>query len=144
MTRPQRRPRVPDATDTDGTQPGVTRFDLVCRTGIVENVLALTRRWAEDRALRDRASARLAVLVRAAMAHGLRFDPRTMTLQVRWLDRDRIRVDLRWFDCAAAAKPSPGADRVGATTWLLDTVANTWGIGRTRNGWVHWIVVDTR
>lgn len=145
MTRPQRRRRWPDPGDIDArTPPGVTRFDLVCRPGAMETVLTLTRRWAEDRALRDRASARLAVLVRAAMAHGLRFEPRAMTLLVRWLDRDRVRVDLRWFDCSGAARPSPGADEVGATMWLLDTVADTWGIGRKGSGWVHWIVVDTR
>lgn len=124
--------------------PGVTRFDVVCRPDAVETTLALTRRWAADRALPDLAWARLAVVLRAAMAHGLRFDPRGVTLLVRWLDLDRVRLELRWRQCASTASPGAGADAVEDTTWLLDTIADDWGVGRSGGSWVQWIVVDTR
>lgn len=117
---------------------------MVCQPSAAETMVALTRRWAEDRALLAGPRERLAMLVRAAMSHGLRFDPRRVTLLIRWLDRDRVRMDLRWLGGSDTAQPSPEFDDVRATISTLDTFADEWGVGRKESGWVQWMVVDTR
>jgi anti-anti-sigma factor len=136
---------VPGSASADATPttPGVTRFDLLCHPEVVESVLALTRRWAEDRALSYAARERLATLTRAAMAHGLQFDPRRVTLLVRWLDLDRVRLELKWFGCSGAARPGTASSDVTATIATLDALSDEWGVGRRGDGWLHWIVADT-
>lgn len=126
------------------SSPGITRFDLVCRPYFGDAVLGLTRRWATDRALNRLAAERLANLVCAGVAHGQRFDPRGVTVVIRWEDPDRVRLDLRWLGCAKAARPSKDIDEVRETISTLDRCADEWGLGRSRLGWVHWMVFDTR
>lgn len=134
---PSRRPvAVPVA-------PGVTRFDLVCHAQLVDTVDDLMFRWGRDRALRATAAERLVDSVRAALGHGRRFCPRRLTVLVRWQDLERVRVDLRWRDCLDAATAQGDGDDPEATIWLLDQLSVDWGVGRTREGWVHWLVVDT-
>jgi hypothetical protein len=130
--------------DDEVEAPGVTRFDVVCRSHFVDTVLALTRRWAEDRALQDGAVTRLVRLMRAAVVHGRRFDPRGVTLLIRWQDPDRVRLDLRWRGCTRTARPSKAGDDVGATISTLDGSADEWGVVRRGHGWAHWMVFDTR
>jgi hypothetical protein len=129
-----------DLADAPG---GVTRFDVVCHPHVVETVLTLTRRWADDRALSDVARERLSAVVRAALEHGLRFDPRAAVIRIQWLDADRVHVDVRWFGCSDTARPTPAKNDVQATISTLDTHADQWGFGGGQRGWVHWMTVGT-
>jgi hypothetical protein len=129
-----------DLADAPG---GVTRFDVVCHPHVVETVLTLTRRWADDRALSDVARERLSAVVRAALGHGLRFDPRAVVIRIQWLDADRVRVDVRWLGCSETARPMPAKNDVQATISTLDTLADQWGFGGGQRGWVHWMTVAT-
>jgi hypothetical protein len=124
--------------------PGVTRFDVLNQPQVVQTVLGLMRRWAEDRALSDVARVRLAALVRATMGHGLRFGPRALTVLIGWVDPDRVRLEVRWIGCSTIASGNLSGHDVGATISTLDTLADGWGFGSGRSGWVHWMVVDTR
>lgn len=137
---------VADSEELDDADhvPGVTRIDVVCQPQAVGTVLAATRRWADDRALPVVACERLTGLVYAAIGYGLRFDPRGVTLLIRWIDPDRIRLDLRWHGCSATARESTADCDVSETISTLDAIAETWGFGRGRRGPVHWMVVDTR
>ena len=125
------------------TRLGVVRLDLVCQPQVVETVLVATRRWGKDRALSNLACERLTALVHAAMVHGLRFDPRGVTLLIRWLDPDRVRLDLRWHGCSSTARVALADGDVGATIATLDTLAEEWGFGSSRRGSIQWMVVDT-
>lgn len=123
--------------------PGVTRFDVPCRGhGTSDTLQSLIRGWADDRALSAGASGRLVALARAALAHGLRFEPREVALLVRWCDLERVRLDLRWIDCRDTARPDPEGDDVDATISTLDTLAADWGVTCVEGTWVHWIVAD--
>ncbi len=123
---------------------GVTRFDLICGAETTDTVLGLTRRWGEDRALGSGAVGRLGMLVRAAMEHGLRFAPRAVTVMVRWLDADRVRIDVRWHGCRATARPTATESDVESTAAALDVLAEDWGFTIGRSGPVQWMVLDTR
>jgi hypothetical protein len=134
-----------------GCEPtlGVTRIDLVCGPAIEQTAEALTRRWAQDRALRGPIAERLATLARTATEHGLRFEPRGLTLQIRWLDLDRIRLEVRWHGCSSTAHPSfrdPSRARgeIERVAAVLDEMADEWGIGSEARDEFHWMVVDTR
>lgn len=126
----------------DDGLPGVTRFDVICRVDAEAEttIVRLVETWAEDRALQVEARVRLATLVRAALDHGLAFNPRAVTVLVRWLDLERVRVDLRWWGCAEAARPHDGRHGLDATVSTLDALADDWGVRRTGPGWVHWLV----
>jgi hypothetical protein len=141
-----RRPdaRVLDALDTLEDEPhaaGVTRLDLVCGAQVVHTAHELARRWGRDRALATQTVDRLASLVVAAVAHGLRYDPRSVTITLQWLDLERVRVDVRWRGCGTVAAPSP--DDVDWTVGALDTLAEEWGFSTGRWGPVHWVVLRT-
>ncbi len=129
--------------------PGVTRFDVVCRPQVedveeVEGVvLELVDRWSEDRALRTDARARLVGVVRSAMGHGLQFEPRGLTVLIRWLDLDRVQVDLRWWRCSPTSSPGSSGQDLETTLATLDTLAAGWGVHRAGSRWVLWLVVDT-
>lgn len=129
--------------DVADAQDGVTRFDVVCHPHVVETVTTLTRRWADDRALSDVARERLSAVVRAALGHGLRFDPRAVVVLIQWLDPDRVRVDVRWLGCSDTARATPAMNDVQATISTLDTMADQWGFGGGQRGWVHWMIVAT-
>jgi hypothetical protein len=122
--------------------PRASRIDVVCGPDVLSTVLALTGRWAEERAVAEVARARLTALVRAAMEHGLRFDPRGVTMLIEWLDPGHVRLDVRWHGSAGTAStPVEGGD-VGATISTLDTLAERWGFGSSGGDPVHWMVVD--
>ncbi|MDF1605795.1 hypothetical protein [Nocardioides sp. YIM 152315] len=135
---------VPQEVPADlATPPGVARFDLLCHREVVETAVRLTDRWADDRALTGVDRERLVSLTHAAMTHGLRFEPSRMTLLIRWLDLDRVRLDLRWVGCSSTALPGTASRDVDATISTLDAIADEWGVGHSGSDWVHWIVAET-
>jgi hypothetical protein len=111
---------------------------------VVQTVLGLLRRWAENRALSEVARVRIASLVRAAMGHGQRFGPRALTILIGWVDPDRVRLEVRWLGCSASARVNMSGADVGVTISTLDTLADDWGFGRGQRCWIHWMIVDTR
>ena len=123
---------------------GVTRFDLICNARIPISVPGLARRWAEDRALSPEAVHRLVMLVRAAMEHGLRFDPRGLTMTLRWRDVDRVRIDVWWEGCRSTARRGVNDGDLESTAAALDVLAEDWGFATSRSGPVQWMVNDTR
>ncbi|WP_460709679.1 STAS domain-containing protein [Nocardioides dilutus] len=123
---------------------GVTRLDLVCGPDVARTAQELTRRWARDRALPAASVSRLGALVLAAITHGLRFDPRSVTIAVRWVDLDRVRVDVRWKGCSATARPAGASGDLESTTGTLDALAEDWGFSTNAWGPVQWMVLDTR
>lgn len=130
--------------EPDEVAAGVTRFDLICSAQTTETVQKLTRRWCEDRALSSSAVDRLVMLVRAAVGHGLRFAPGGVTLMLRWLDVDRVRIDVRWYGCRATARLATAESDLESTAAALDVLAENWGFATSRTGPVQWMVVDTR
>ena len=142
-------PWSPSANRVGEPSVGVTRIDLVCGPAIEQTAEALTRRWAQDRALRGPITERLATLALTATEHGLRFEPRGLTLQIRWLDLDRIRLEVRWHGCSSTAHPSsrdPSRVRgeIAQVAAVLDEMADEWGISSDAPAPVHWMVLDTR
>jgi hypothetical protein len=120
-------------------------MDLVCGPHVARTAHDLVLRWGRDRALSAAALGRLSALVLAAMAHGLRFDPRRVGIAMRWIDLDRVRVDVTWKGCSATAVPSAIDDEeLDATAETLDTYAAEWGFGTGRTGPIQWMVLDTR
>jgi hypothetical protein len=123
---------------------GVTRFDMICNARTPVTVAGLARRWGEDRVLSAAAVGRLAMLVRAAMEHGLRFDPRGVTMTLRWLDVDRVRIDVWWDGCSSTARRARFDGDLESTAAALDVLAEDWGFTTSRSGPVQWMVIDTR
>lgn len=122
--------------------PGVTRFDVLCRPRLVETVLDLTGRWAEDRALPANGRQRLAHLMHAAVEHGMRFEPRALSISMRWIDPERVRVDVHWFECTDAARTDGDGHDLASTIDTLDALAVDWGVGRTGDVSVQWLLAD--
>lgn len=123
---------------------GVTRFDLICNARTPITVPGLARRWGEDRVLAPAAVHRLAMLVRTATEHGLRFDPQGVTLTLRWLDVDRVRIDVWWEGCRPTARRGVSDSDLESTAAALDALAEDWGFAASRSGPVQWMVIDTR
>lgn len=123
---------------------GVTRVDLVCGPHVAHTAHELVRRWGRDRALAASALDRLASLVVAAVAHGLRFDPRSVSIAMQWLDLDRVRVDVRWRGCSATATVPSAEGELESTVGTLDALAEEWGFSTSNWGPVQWMVLDTR
>ncbi len=138
----QRAETVSEAWAT--SEAGVTRMDLVCSPRIEFTAQQMARRWGRDRALPAEAVDRLATLVLAAVRHGLRFGPRGVTILVRWLDTDRVRVDVRWRGCSGSALSRGPAGDVESTAATLDALAEGWGFGASSVDPVQWIVLDSR
>jgi hypothetical protein len=133
----------PDRLPGADPAPGVTRFDMLCQPRIVETVLDLMGRWAEDRALPENVRKRLDYLVGAAVEHGMRFEPRALAVSVRWTGLEQIRIDLRWFGCNNAARSHSRGHDLAATASTLDALAVEWGVGRLGDVSVQWIVANT-
>lgn len=136
--------RAVSVGDAGATMVGVTRMDLVCGPRIGLTAQELARRWGEDRALSVGAIDRLAALVLAAVGHGVRFDPRGVTIMVRWLDVDRVRVDVKWHGCSGMARLPVANGSVEATAATLDAFAEDWGFGTNTSGPIQWMVLNTR
>ena len=132
---------LPAATDSEA---GVTRMDLVCSSHIGFTARDMARRWGRDRALSPVTAERLLALIDAAVGYGLRFGPRGVTIMLRWLDPDRMRVDVKWRECSGTAiSPRPGGD-VESTAATFDALAEAWGFVTTNADPLQWIVLDTR
>jgi hypothetical protein len=138
------------ATGSEVPRPvaGVTRIDLVCGPRIEQTAEALARRWAQDRGLRNRAVERLGTLALTATEHGLRFDPRGLTMSIRWLDLDRICLEVRWHGCSrgahpSARRPSLPQGKIARTAAILDGLAADWGFRGGTEAPVHWMVLET-
>lgn len=127
---------------TPRTEPGVSRFDVICQPGIVDTVLDLTSRWADDRALPENARRRLGYLLGAAVEHGTRFEPRALTMLVRWVGVERVRIDLRWYGGTDAARQERPEQALAGTIATLDALATEWGLGHNGSAWIQWIVAD--
>ena len=84
------------------------------------------------------------MLVRAAMEHGLRFDPRGLTMTLRWRDVDRVRIDVWWEGCRSTARRGVNDGDLESTAAALDVLAEDWGFATSRSGPVQWMVIDTR
>ena len=136
MTAPPGLPLAPPA------HPGVTRFDVLCGPRAVETVLRLLGTWADDRALAQHARTRLTHVMDAALDHGLRFEPRAVTISVRWVDVERVRVDLRWFGGAEAARRQRAGRDLSTTIATLEALTVEWGVGRRAGVAVQWVVAD--
>lgn len=137
---------APDAPDVRGTHPplatgpGVSRFDLPCGPQAPDDAVELVGRWARDRALPAPAMDRLCRLTSAALAHGTRLHPRSVTVRLRWADPDRVLLDVQWHG-ARQVHPIAGskADEIAR---VMDAAADSWGFesGATPD---HWMVLDT-
>lgn len=134
-------------TDTDAgatTILGIARTEVGHSPQLEVAAQQLACRWGEDRALSAAAVGRLAALVVAAVRHGLRFDPRGVTIRLRWLDPDRVHLEVRWHGCSGTA-PSPVASGgIESTAATLDAYAEEWGFGISKSGPTQWMVIDTR
>lgn len=145
MSRVGQASRPARSEDVDGLDAlGVTRFDLICNPQLTVTVPGLAQRWGQDRALPVAALGRLVLLLRAAVEHGLRFDPHGVTVTLRWLDVDRVRVDTWWDGCRATARVAETSGDLESTATVLDFLAEDWGFATSSSGPVHWMVLDTR
>jgi hypothetical protein len=151
MTGCERASRA-DAELRDGGAPdlpGVTRFDLVCGEGMDAAARDLARGWCSDRAVPGAAADGIVTLVVAAVRHGLRFGPRAVVIGLRWLDPDRVAVDVRWRGCArvaestAAGSTAAGRPDLELTAAAFDALSESWGLRILTPDPVHWFVVDT-
>jgi hypothetical protein len=123
--------------------PGASRFDVACGPQVRDTCAGHVRRWARDRALSERAADRLCVLTSAAVGHGLRYGPHGVSVIIRWMDPDRIRIDVRWHGCSGVTRSSVDTQALESTIDLFDSVAESWGFGPGSPG-SHWMVVDSR
>lgn len=138
----QLNPTDPDVQVT--TLLGMTRIDLVRNPQVGQTARQLALQWAQDRALTDAAIGRLTALVDAAVGHGVRFDPRRVTIRLRWLDPDRVRVDVKWRGCSGTARATVTSGDIEVTVATLDAYAEDWGFGISDDGPVQWMIIDTR
>lgn len=123
---------------------GVTRFDLACSQQVGYAAQALARRWAEDRALPATSVDCITTLVLAAVRHGLRFGPKAMTITLRWLDPDRVLIDVSWHRCRGMAVSSVDTADLESTADVFETLTVDWGFGASGFAPRQWMVVDTR
>ena len=121
--------------------PGVSRFDLFCGPRVRETCEHLVRRWAEDRALPARAVDRICVLTSAALGHGLLYQPRGVSVTMRWADVDRVRVDVLWHGCTRVSQGTVSSEKLESTVALFDAAAVRWGFGHGSPS--QWMVVDS-
>ncbi len=139
------------ATRADGTceaststYAGVTRSEVLCGPRTADTAVELARQWGQDRVIGSAAVDRLADVVLAAVANGLRFDPERVTLTLQWLDLDRIRVAAEWRGCSRAAPTRDSGYDARASLATLDALADHWGFESSRSGRMQWMVLDTR
>ncbi|WP_203231381.1 hypothetical protein [Nocardioides caldifontis] len=135
-----RRPAVGAQPATVDDGPGVTHVEVPCDRRPPEATEALVRRWGRDRALPAPAVDDLCRVAREALVPDLPEGAHHLTLSLRWVDLDRVRVDLRWHGppgALAGSAPEAGT----ATAPVLDEVAESWGAATDASA--QWVVVDT-
>lgn len=116
---------------------------MICGPRVRETCEQQVRRWAHDRALPARTADRLSVLTSAALRHGLLYGPRGVSVTMRWVDPDRVRVDVRWHGCTRVSRGTVSSDKLESTVALFDAVAESWGFGHGSPA-SQWMVVDSR
>ncbi|WP_156390979.1 MULTISPECIES: hypothetical protein [unclassified Nocardioides] len=121
----------------------MTTFDLDCRPGVDRRAVTATRRWAEDRAVGAQARERLVCLALAAVEHALRFDPARVAILLRWLDLDRILLDVGALGCSGTARHGVDPCDVKEATPVFDALAQEWGVRAIERGWSLWMGVTT-
>lgn len=133
--------------DNGADAPGTTRFHLPGNPAATTAARDLVRAWCRDRAVPGQAADRLVVLVQAATRVALERDPRRVAVGLRWLDPDRIILDVRSRGCSS---PGPVAGRHGRRTphtspaaVVFDVAAQGWGSRLRATESVQWFVVDT-
>jgi hypothetical protein len=106
-------------------------------------VQAVVRKWCIDRALRPRTVSTVTALAGEAVSCGHRVGARGLSLRLRWLDLDRMRIELSWHGCDAAVLTR--SDAVRSRTGTFDRLADSWGVevaGSHES--FQWFDVDTR
>jgi|GEM_PF-6959108 len=124
------------------THAGVTRTELACGPETAETAARLARQWGQDRVIGSAAVDRLVDVVLAAVTNGLRFGPTRVTLTLKWLDLDRVRVDAEWTGCSRVASSHENSYDVESTVATLEALTEHWGFGATRSGPIQWMVLD--
>lgn len=138
-----RRDLAPDAGLDE--RPGVTTYDLACTPRASEAAGDASRRWCADRAVPQPASARIVLLAQAATTHGLGLRPRAVALRMRWLDPDRVEVDVRSRGCSRLrGAGSKNSDEASPPAEVFDAECEGWGLRLGAFDAIHWFVVDTR
>lgn len=136
--------RLRSRLDVGDGQLGVSTITLASGPQIRAQVEDFMRRWAQDRALSSSASERLRRSASAAVGHGLMVRPLRLTLSVRWIDLDRVRLEFRWHGCTSASSTSRDDDRAWtAALAALGTEAQSWGVRRAQET-IQWMVLDSR
>lgn len=99
---------------------GVRRVDLAWDSSTRQAASRYVRSWARDRALSSSVIDRMSAAVGAELVVGPPFEARGVTLRLRWLDLDRVGVELRWRRALAAGSAAGGAEGV-ARRIVVDT-----------------------
>ena len=134
---------VDDAVDA----PGTTRFHLSGNPAATTAARDLVRAWCRDRAVPGLAADRLVVLVQAATRVALEGDPRRVAVGLRWLDPDRIILDVRSRGCSragpVAGRPGRRSPHTSPAEVVFDVAAQGWGSRLRATESVQWFLVDT-
>lgn len=138
---------VSGEADEVADAPGTTRYHFLGNPAATTAARDLVRAWCRDRAVPGQAADRLVVLVQAATRVALERDPRRVAVGLRWLDPDRIILDVRSRGCSS---PGPVAGRHGRRSartspaaMVFDVAAQGWGSRLRATESVQWFVVDT-
>ena len=81
------------------------------------------------------------MLTSAALGHGLLYQPRGVSVAMRWADVDRVRVDVRWHGCTRVSEGTVSSQQLESTVALFDALAVGWGFGHGSPS--QWMVVDS-
>jgi hypothetical protein len=132
---------------TGAGEAGVVRRVLACTPTAGTDAVSAARRWCVDRAMRTETVTDVLRLVEEAVAYASRFGPRGLVMTMRWVDLDRMRIELAWQGCAAQAlaSASSSGECLQRASRVCDALAETWGLGTDEDGnsWQRF-TVDTR
>ena len=63
---------------------------------------------------------------------------------MRWLDPERLRVDIRWHGCSGTTRMLLADSAKELTAVTLDTFTEDWGFVTIGSRLTQWMVLDTR
>ena len=63
---------------------------------------------------------------------------------MRWLDPERLRVDIRWHGCSGTTRMLLADSAEELTAVTLDTFTEDWGFVTIGSRLTQWMVLDTR
>jgi hypothetical protein len=140
-------PGLAGVADNAVDAPGTTRFHLLGSPAATPAARDRVRAWCRDRAVPGEAADRLVVLVQAATRVALERDPRRVAVGLRWLDPDRIILDVRSRGCSSpgpvAGRPGRRSPHASPAAVVFDVAAQAWGSRLRATESVQWFVVDT-